>query len=87
MLRRELLERIGGLDEGFPVEFNDVDLCLRLDKLGYRCNTAGGDAFASREPEPRCKSKHYSSKITTADSGTLQMQARIRKTVVASSER
>ena len=36
MLRRELLERIGGLDEGLPVEFNDVDLCLRLDKLGYR---------------------------------------------------
>ena len=36
MLRRELLERIGGLDEGLPVEFNDVDLCLRLGQLGYR---------------------------------------------------
>ena len=36
MLRRELLERIGSLDEGLPVEFNDVDLCLRLDQLGYR---------------------------------------------------
>lgn len=36
MLRRELLERVGGLDEGLPVEFNDVDLCLRLDQLGYR---------------------------------------------------
>jgi len=36
MLRRELLERLGGLDEGLPVEFNDVDLCLRLGQLGYR---------------------------------------------------
>lgn len=36
LLRRELLERIGGLDEGLPVEFNDVDLCLRLGQLGYR---------------------------------------------------
>jgi GT2 family glycosyltransferase len=36
MLRRELLERIGGLDEGLPVEFNDVDLCVRLGQLGYR---------------------------------------------------
>jgi GT2 family glycosyltransferase len=37
MLRKELLERVGGLDEGLPVEFNDVDLCLRLSQLGYRC--------------------------------------------------
>jgi GT2 family glycosyltransferase len=36
MLRRELLVRVGGFDEGLPVEFNDVDLCLRLGQLGYR---------------------------------------------------
>lgn len=36
MLRRELLLRVGGFDEGLPVEFNDVDLCLRLGSLGYR---------------------------------------------------
>jgi GT2 family glycosyltransferase len=36
MLRRELLERCGGFDEGLPVEFNDVDFCLRLYSLGYR---------------------------------------------------
>jgi GT2 family glycosyltransferase len=35
MLRRELLEKVGGIDEGLPVEFNDVDLCLRLAQLGY----------------------------------------------------
>ena len=37
MVRKELLVRLGGLDEGLPVEFNDVDLCLRLVHLGYRC--------------------------------------------------
>ena len=37
MVRKELLVRLGGLDEGLPVEFNDVDLCLRLVQLGYRC--------------------------------------------------
>ena len=36
MMRRELLERAGGFDEGLPVEFNDIDLCLRLGQLGYR---------------------------------------------------
>ncbi|QNI66368.1 glycosyltransferase [Synechococcus sp. BMK-MC-1] len=36
MLRRELLIQLGGFDEGLPVEFNDVDLCLRLGSLGYR---------------------------------------------------
>ena len=37
MLRKELLVRVGGLDEGLPVEYNDVDLCLRLTQLGYHC--------------------------------------------------
>ena len=36
MLRKTLLERLGGFDEGLPVEGNDVDLCLRLEQLGYR---------------------------------------------------
>ena len=36
MLRKELLQILGGFDEGLPVEGNDVDLCLRLEQLGYR---------------------------------------------------
>jgi len=36
LLRRELFEQLHGLDEGLPVAFNDVDLCLRLQDLGYR---------------------------------------------------
>lgn len=36
MIRRELFEDVGGLDEeNLAVGFNDVDLCLRLKKRGY----------------------------------------------------
>jgi O-antigen biosynthesis protein len=33
-IRRELFERLGGFDEIFPGNFNDVDLCLRVRKDG-----------------------------------------------------
>jgi GT2 family glycosyltransferase len=36
MMRRTLFEEVGGLDEkNLPVAFSDVDLCLRLRRLGY----------------------------------------------------
>ena len=36
LVRREVFEEVGGLDEGLKVAFNDVDFCLRLDQRGYR---------------------------------------------------
>lgn len=36
LVRRELYERIGGLDEGLEIAFNDIDFCLRLRAAGYR---------------------------------------------------
>lgn len=36
MLRREALGEVGGFDEGFPMFFNDVDLCWRLKRAGWR---------------------------------------------------
>lgn len=36
MLRREVFEAVGGLDEHFPLNFNDVDLCLRIRQKGLR---------------------------------------------------
>ena len=35
MLRGEALQQVGGLDEDFPIFFNDVDLCKRLYDAGY----------------------------------------------------
>ncbi|MBU0762475.1 MAG: glycosyltransferase family 2 protein [Candidatus Altiarchaeota archaeon] len=35
MIRREVYEDVGGMDEGFRVFFNDTDLCLRAWSKGY----------------------------------------------------
>jgi O-antigen biosynthesis protein len=35
MCRKSLFLEIGGMDEYLPVEYNDVDLCLTLNKHGY----------------------------------------------------
>ncbi len=36
MTRRALFEQVGGLDHAFPVNYNDVDYCLKLRGLGKR---------------------------------------------------
>jgi len=35
MVRRNVWEQFGGLDESFAVAFNDVDLCMRIRQAGY----------------------------------------------------
>lgn len=35
-MRRDLFEKLGGFDTAFAVAFNDIDLCLRAIKAGYR---------------------------------------------------
>jgi len=35
-LRREMLDRIGLLDEGFFLYYEDADLCVRAQRVGYR---------------------------------------------------
>ena len=38
VLRRSLAERLGGFDERYVIgDFEDSDLCFRLQALGYRC--------------------------------------------------
>ncbi|MEM8805749.1 MAG: glycosyltransferase family 2 protein [Cyanobacteria bacterium P01_G01_bin.38] len=36
MMRKAVFDEIGGFDEGLPLNFNDVDLCLRAHQAGYR---------------------------------------------------
>ena len=35
MVPRRVWEEVGGLDEGYAVAFNDVDLCMKIRKEGY----------------------------------------------------
>ncbi|WP_442755015.1 glycosyltransferase family 2 protein [Methylocystis sp. JAN1] len=34
--RRSVMEAVNGMDESFSLDFNDVDLCLKMRMLGYR---------------------------------------------------
>ena len=36
VVRKEVYEAVGGLDEGLAVAFNDIDFCLRVVEQGYR---------------------------------------------------
>jgi O-antigen biosynthesis protein len=36
LMRRTVWDEVGGLDEDFPVAYNDVDLCLKVRAAGYR---------------------------------------------------
>lgn len=36
VVRRQVFDEVGGLDEQIAVAFNDVDLCLRIRAAGYR---------------------------------------------------
>jgi GT2 family glycosyltransferase len=35
MIRRDVFEQVGGLDEAYKVAFNDVDFCMKVRKAGY----------------------------------------------------
>ena len=35
MCRKDVYMKAGGMDEILPVEFNDIDLCLKFLQLGY----------------------------------------------------
>ncbi|MBX0328977.1 glycosyltransferase family 2 protein [Oscillochloris sp. ZM17-4] len=60
-LRRELWDRLGGLDVGFfPGYFEDVDLCWRAQSLGLECWYA-----------PRSLLSHSESASTGKDSGAF----------------
>ena len=61
MTRRAVFDEIGGFDEAPPVDFNDVDYCLRLGRAGYRTVYTPyaelvhheGSSTGRRLPDPR----------------------------------
>ncbi|XHX80998.1 MAG: glycosyltransferase [Stenomitos frigidus ULC029] len=36
MIRKDVFDRVGGMDEIFPLNYNDVDFCLKVHQAGYR---------------------------------------------------
>jgi O-antigen biosynthesis protein len=47
-IRKNVFEELGGFDESFPVNYNDVDLCLRARQAGYEVIV-----------EPAAQLRHY----------------------------
>ena len=35
LVKKDVFEKVNGLDEKFKVAFNDIDFCLKVRKLGY----------------------------------------------------
>ena len=35
LIRKEIYDEVGGLDESYAVAFNDVDFCVRVREAGY----------------------------------------------------
>jgi GT2 family glycosyltransferase len=53
-MRRDVFDRLGGFDEvAFPVEFGDVDFCLRARRAGYRVIALPLDGVIHHESSTR----------------------------------
>ena len=76
MFKRSLWDELGGLDEQLPVDFNDVDFCLRAQALGFANLVAPAAQAVHLESASRGRQSHPS----FANSLTL-MKARWGKQV------
>ncbi len=54
-IRRELFEKLRGFDSRFPVNFNDVDLCLRAREAGYEVILEAAARLSHDESRPRAR--------------------------------
>lgn len=53
MVKKEVYDRVGGLDEKFQVAFNDIDFCLRVRREGYLVVYDAGAEFYHFESKSR----------------------------------
>jgi hypothetical protein len=58
-IRRELFARLRGFDESFPVNYNDVDLCLRVRASGLRVVCLDVGKVVHRESQTRIGGTRY----------------------------
>jgi GT2 family glycosyltransferase len=62
MMRRNVFDEVGGFDEELTVSFNDVDLCLKVIRAGYRIVCL-----------PHVQLYHFESRSRGHDVGTLKI--------------
>jgi GT2 family glycosyltransferase len=58
-IRTDLFRQVGGFDEAFPINYNDVDLCLRVRKAGMRVVCLNLGKVVHRESQTRIAGTRY----------------------------
>ncbi len=58
-MRRQVFEQLNGFDEAFPVNYNDVDLCLRAREAGYEIIYEPAAVLRHQEGATRPPSSRY----------------------------
>lgn len=58
-VRRDVFTSLGGFDESFPVNYNDVDLCLRARRAGYRVIIDPGVVLRHDEARTRASGTRF----------------------------
>lgn len=53
MMRRDVFHQVDGFDENFPNNYNDVDLCLKIGKAGYKVLLEASARVEHRESATR----------------------------------
>lgn len=67
LVRRSSFELVGGFDESrFPVAFNDVDLCLKLNEGGWQSLYEPRATLIHHESKSRGKDSHPSNRVRFA---------------------
>ncbi len=75
MIRKDVYNKVGGLDEGYAVAFNDIDFCMKIRAAGYLI------VFT-----PFAEFYHYESK-SRGDEDTPEKRARFNSEVFRFQER
>jgi GT2 family glycosyltransferase len=69
VVRKELYQAVGGMDENLAIAFNDVDFCMKLRAAGYR------NVYT-----PYAELFHHES-VSRGAEDTAQKQARFKKEI------
>ncbi len=75
LIRKDVYNEVGGLDEGYAVAFNDIDFCMKIRKAGYLI------VFT-----PFAEFYHYESK-SRGDEDTPEKRARFNSEIFRFQER
>ncbi|HEY7335593.1 MAG TPA: glycosyltransferase [Bryobacteraceae bacterium] len=52
-VRKDVFQELGGFDTGFPTNYNDVDLCLRMRERGYKIINVAAPGLIHAECQTR----------------------------------